>query len=203
MNSVINCPNNADCYFNGTLHEKDYFNSIINCGMNGWCYFWPTYDDDTSQGVHQFDIFNATLSKYVEIKKSGRVVPQSNEFTSTIYCPIAHGDAREDKFTCLLECGCEKSRSSCDNLEIYAKQGFLNFNISEPKEDPCKLQDVTMYCASLDYKGNSPDSYDVPCAIEENYPNECSDDDETEYNGTHTCDWYTDTPTMSPSSFPS
>ena len=165
--STINCPDNNKCIMNGTQANHGYRNSLVNCGINGSCYFLYEY----VAGVSNFHFFsmNATYSRYVKIYKYGN--PGSGATVqSNVSCPINNDGGGS---SCDILCGGSGTSSACDDMNIFAVQGFRAVNITESYAN--NFEDSYMWCT---------ENYFISCAIDGNDPSQC-------VNASNICNDYT------------
>ena len=184
-NSIINCPKNHTCVFSGTSGNNAFRYTTINCGENGECYFLIKQ----SRNNNIFATFNATSSKFVRIFRSA---PANAYLPSTIYCP---NNGHLGGITCELICSNE--RDACDDMAIYAREGFRDVNITEYGIIKQNFTSSTMNCG---------EDFESSCSIDTTNPNQC-------VSAPQTCDtiiapsFYpsdtpTDIPTMQPTTNP-
>lgn len=168
-NSRINCPNNANCTFTGSAGDDSFRDSIINCGINGSCYF--SYNNSsTYYNFHWFKILGARRSNRVEIKKYGsKNLNSLDNLLSSVYCPVG-GNSN----TCNIECG--GPSDSCDNLNIYAANGFNDVNIVTTGENDQTFNQSRIFCGSpTEFHEYDANNYNYPnwCNIDPMNPNQC------------------------------
>ena len=151
--STVNCPDNNDCIMNGTQANNGFRDSLVNCGINGSCYFLFEY----VSGVTNFHFFNmnATHSRYVKMYKFGN--PGAAVVISNISCPINNNGGGS---SCDIICG--GGTRGCDNMYIYAVEGFNDVNITETLDND--FGNSYMWCT---------DDYDIGCAINSTDPTQC------------------------------
>ena len=151
--STINCPKNNTCVFSGSAGNNAFRRATINCGENGECYFLIKQQRNHNRPT----TFNATNSKFVRIFRVG---PWSGNLPIAIYCP---DNGHFGGITCELICSNEPH--SCDNITIYAREGFRDVNITEYGTIEQSFTGSTMNCG---------ENFSSSCSIDTTNPNQCA-----------------------------